>query len=257
VKGRPLRFQLALIGHLVRREFVLSYRRSTLGFLWSLLLPLAQLLVLVLVFDTIVPLGIERYPAFVFSGLLPWTWFSTCVSMACGLFIANRDLVRHPDFRPAVLMVVTAIAGMITYLAALPILLVVMVTHGQWIGPAVLFFPVLGLVEGVLIVGLGLLVATLNVFYRDIQYLTGVGLMLLFYLTPVFYRPPDATRGTLGLLYDLNPMAGLVQGYRAIFFDGTMPSLFALAIATVLSALVAVVGYAVYRRAEHDMIDVL
>ena len=91
------------------------------------------------------------------------------------------------------------------------------------LGPALLALPLLLLIEGTLIVGLGLVAATLNVFYRDVQHVVSVGLMLLFYLTPVFYDV-DPTMAGAQLLYFVNPMAALVDGYRAIFFSGVLPA---------------------------------
>ena len=256
MRGRSIAHTLALIRHLVRRDFILNYRRSTLGVLWSLLLPLAQLGVMVVVFGTLVPLGIPRYPAFVFSALLPWTWFSSTVSAACMLFLSNRDLVRRPGFSPALLMVVAMLSSLITYLAGVPILLAVMLWHGDGLSPVLVFFPLLTVIEGVLIVGVGLLVATLNVFYRDVQYITVVAVMLLFYLTPVFYRLPEDVPG-VALLYVLNPMAGLIEGYRAVFFYGVSPSPGHLVQACISTALVALIGYAAYRRAEQHLVDLV
>src|SRR5690349_12472344 len=111
--GMPRLKQVAyhadLLRHLVWRDFSLRYKRSALGVLWSLVSPLSQLLVLVFLFQSVVPLNIEAYPAFVFTALLPWSWFSASVGSACGLFIVNRDLVRHPNFDPAYLMVVNTL----------------------------------------------------------------------------------------------------------------------------------------------------
>src|SRR5688572_28525342 len=103
---KSFRHQLDLVRHLVRRDFSLRYHDSALGFLWFLLLPFAQLLVLVLLFQHVVPLNIEAYPAFVFSALLPWAWFSASVAEAGSLFLNNRDLLRQPHFVPATLMIV-------------------------------------------------------------------------------------------------------------------------------------------------------
>jgi lipopolysaccharide transport system permease protein len=89
----PIMYRRDLMAHLVRRDFALRYHDSTLGVLWSLLHPLAQLLVLVCLFQSVIPLGIEAYPAFVFSALLPWSWFITSVGSAGGLFSGSRDLL--------------------------------------------------------------------------------------------------------------------------------------------------------------------
>jgi ABC-type polysaccharide/polyol phosphate export permease len=120
-----------LIRHLVRRDFTLRYHASALGVLWSVLLPLTQLLILVFLFRRVLPLGIEAYPAFLFSALLPWAWLSTCLSSAGSLFLGNRDLVRRPGFAPPVLIVVNTLSNLLTYLVSLPILLAVLVFYDR------------------------------------------------------------------------------------------------------------------------------
>jgi ABC-type polysaccharide/polyol phosphate export permease len=245
-----------LVRHLVRRDFRLRYHGSTLGIAWSLALPLAQLLVLVFLFQRVVPLGIEAYPAFVFSALLPWTWFSTCVGGAGSLFIGNRDLVRRPDFAPLTIVLVSTLANLLGYLLSLPILVLVCAAYHRALAPAVLVLPLLLLIEGVLILGVSLVVATLNVFYRDVQHIVGVALTLLFYLTPVFYRGHEAG-SAYQLLFTLSPIAVLVQAHRAIFFHGEVPALGPLLGAAMTSSLVCAAGWLLFRRQEHDIVDVI
>ena len=250
----PLRYQLDLLLHLVRRDFVLRYKRSALGVLWSLLVPLAQLLVLVFIFTRIVPLKIEDYPAFLFSALLPWTWFSTCLGSAGRIFYDNRDLMFQPNFDPFVLVVVNVLSNLLIYLAAVPILLLLLLLYGRPPTCAISFWPVLVLIQGVLTVGLGLIIATLNVFYRDVEHSVGIALLLLFYMTPVFYGS-DAISGPLSMVYSLNPIAGLITHYRAIFFFGRNPEMVSLWSLGLFSLFVAVMGYALYRRRLPRVID--
>jgi ABC-type polysaccharide/polyol phosphate export permease len=242
------------VRHLVRRDFRLRYHDSSLGVAWSLLLPLAQLVVLVFLFQRVVPLGIDAYPAFVFSGLLPWSWFSACVSAAGTAFVGSRDLVRRPGFEPSTLVVVSTLSNMLGYVVTLPLLVIVCAVSGRPLTAAVLMLPVVLLIAEALILGVCLIVATLNVFYRDVQHIVGVALTLLFYLTPVFYRGHEAGE-RYQWLFTLSPIAVLVQAHRAIFFEGRVPSLGPLLLAAVISALVCAVGWLVYRRAQHDVVD--
>lgn len=255
-RSNAVLYQFDLLRHLVWRDFSLRYKQSALGILWSLLLPFAQLLVMVFLFQAVVPLGIEAYPAFVFSALLPWNWFSASLSSACGLLIGNRDLVRHPNFTPARLMLVNTLSNLITYLAALPILIAVLLIYGRVPSAALLALPLLMLIQATLTVGLSLIIATLNVFYRDVQHVVVVSLMLLFYLTPVFYRP-QAVAERYHLVYKVNPIAVLVQGYRSIFFEASPPDWGALLYAAALSIVVYGLGAFIYSRQQHDIIDTI
>jgi homopolymeric O-antigen transport system permease protein len=252
----PRRFvyHFDVLRHLVWRDYSLRYKHSFLGLLWSLVLPLSQLLVLVFLFQAVVPLNIEAYPAFVFCGIMPWGWFSSSLSSACGLFINNRDLIRHPNFGPASLTVINTLSNLITFVAALPLLIIVLVAYGRPMTPALLLLPLLLVIQGVLIAGLSLIIATWNVFYRDVQHIVVVALMLLFYLTPVFYRP-QAVAAQYQIVYRLNPMAVMIKNYRAIFFEGSYPTWESLLFTALASAAVYMVGYIVYSRQQHDIID--
>jgi ABC-type polysaccharide/polyol phosphate export permease len=250
-----LSYQLDLLWHLVKRDFTLRYKGSVLGILWSLLLPLAQLLVLVFLFQRVIPLGIDSYPAFVFTALLPWTWFSSCLNSAGSLFLGNRDLIKKPGFSPCILVGVNTLSNLLLLLVVLPVLVIMIVAfYGKSLTLYFLLLPVLLGIHVMLIWGLCLFIATLNVFYRDIQYIMSVFVMLLFYLTPVFYNPSAITED-YRFLYNLNPLAVLIQAYRAIIFFGKAPEWGYLSIAFVISLLSCVVGYVFYRKKLHEIVD--
>ena len=255
-RWRSITYQFDLLRHLVWRDFTLRYKQSVLGTLWSLMLPLTQLLVMIFVFQSVVPLNIEAYPAFVFSALLPWNWFSSSVLASCGLFLGSRDLVRHPNFIPARLMLITLLSNMITFLVALPLLIGLLLLYGRPLTPAVAILPVLMLIQGVLTMGLGLVIATLNVFYRDIQHLVGIILSLLFYLVPVFYRPQSVVE-QYKFVYEINPIAVVIQSYRTVLFYGQYPSVESILFASITSLAVYGLGLFIYRSRQHDIIDMI
>ena len=242
-----------LILNLARRNFILAYKGSTLGILWSALLPLSQLLVLVFVFRRILPLGIEDFPAFVFAALLPWNWFSNSINSASNIFLVNRDLMRQPHFAPRTLVVVDALTNLLTYLISLPILLALLTLHGRGVTISLLFFPLLVLIQGILTVGLGLIIATLNIFYRDVAHIVSVAIMLVFWLTPIFYRPEIVPK-EYRLLFTLNPLTPLVESYRAVFF-GTPMDWNSLLICCIISVMIYIFGYIIYQRQLPDIID--
>lgn len=252
----PGTYRRDLLLHLVRRDFVLRYKRSALGILWSLLVPLAQLLVLAFVFSRIVPLHIEDYPAFLFAGLLPWTWFSACVGSAGGIFYNNRDLMFQPNFDPVILVAVNTLSNLLLYLAALPILMAFLLWYGRPINWALTAWPILVLVEAILISGLSLVIATLNVHYRDVEHSVSIALVLLFFMTPVFYQP-EAISGPLVLIFGLNPVAELLRDYREIFFYGRWPSWTSVLGLGLFSIMTCLAGYVVYRSQLPRVMDEL
>ena len=251
-----LTYYFDLIFHLVRCDFSLRFKGSTFGVLWSLMLPLAQLLVLIFVFQKVIPLNIDAYPAFVFSALLPWTWFSSSINSACNLFINNRGLMWRPNFAPINLIIVNTLSTLLLYLVVLPILFGVLVFYGRAMTLTLLILPLLILIQCILIIGLSLIIATLNVFYRDIAHIVSVVLMLLFYITPVFYWSQKVDEN-YRILYKLNPLAVLIQSYRTILFYGTAPEWGSLLLLGVTSVGVCGLGYLIYSRQLHKVLDTI
>lgn len=245
-----------LVCHLVRCDFNQQYKGALLGVLWSFLLPLAQLVVLVFIFQKIVPLGIDAYPAFVFSALLPWTWLSNSLNSASNLFIRNRSLIWQPNFAPFTLILVNTLSNFLMFFVVLPILFGVLLFYGRSLSLSLLILPLLMVIQGFFIVGMSLIVATLNVFYRDVQHIVSVGIMLLFYLTPIFYWYPDINKH-YRIVFILNPIAIMIKSYRAILYYGTLPEWYTLPLLSFASVLVCGLGYFIYKRQIHTVIDAI
>jgi lipopolysaccharide transport system permease protein len=253
---RSLGYQFDLVRHLVWRDFVLRYKGSVFGVLWYLLPPLVQLLVLVYLFGRVVPLNIEAYPAFVFCGLLPWTWFSTCLNSAGYLFINNRDMVRRPNFSASALVITNVLSNLFHFLLFLPILIVLLAIYYRGLTFNLLFLPLLIFIQFVLILGLDLMIATLNVFYHDVQQIVNVAVTLIFYLTPVFYTVQIIPE-KFQWVYQMNPIALLVYNYRKIFFYGSTPEWHQLLLSAGLSLVIFALGSMVYIRGHDDIYDTL
>jgi lipopolysaccharide transport system permease protein len=245
-----------LLRELVARDIKLRYKRSLLGVGWSLLVPLAQLVVLYLVFHHLLPLNIPNYTTFLFTGILPWTWFQTSLMAASGTIVDNRDLVRQVGFSVAVLPTVTVISQLIHFLLALPILAFFLFLDGYRLSVSILLLPLVILIQFVLTLSLAYIVATLQVTFRDTQYLLGILLFLFFYLTPVFY---DAAviPASVQPLYQLNPMVHLLDAYRSIFIRAELPAVMPLLMLCFLSTTILLVGYVVFMRARDEFVDEL
>lgn len=253
---KSLEYNADLVLHLVKRSFHLRYKGSVIGILWYLLFPLSQLLVLVFLFGKVVPLNIDAYPAFVFCALLPWVWFSSCLNSSASLFIANRDLIRKPNFAPLVLIIVDTLSNLLAYLIFLPVLFLMLALYDHYVSFSLIYFPLLIFIQGLLIIGLGMIISTMNVFYRDIQQIVSVGVMLLFYLTPVFYRS-EAISSNFKLLFTLNPIAVLIQSYRSVIFYGSAPEWGPLLFSAAISVVICVFGFLIYKRRFPDIFDAL
>lgn len=241
---------------LVGRDMKLRYRRSVIGVAWSLLNPLAQLLVLNFVFKRVLPLDIPNYTVFLFTGLLAWNWFSTSLYSATGAIVDNRELVKRPGFPAPLLPVVSLTSNFIHFLLALPVLLFFVWTGGIPLTWAALALPPVFVVQFVFTLGVAYLVAGLHVTFRDTQYLLGIFLLLGFYLSPVFYDPA-AIPAAYQTLYRLNPMAVLIDTYRQILLSGTVPHGPALLILAGVSAVLLWLGYRIFERSGLRFVEEL
>ena len=245
-----------MIWHLVKREFQLRYAGSMLGFLWSLAVPLSQLLMLVFVFNKVIPLNIPNFPVFVFAAILPWSWFSSTLLASGDAFIGSRDLLRYPNFPPAAIIAVNSASHLMTMFLSLPVLFGMLYWYDlefPW-----LFLPALPLlifVQAILTIGLSFIVATANVFYRDVSQITGIIVSLLFFLTPIWYAPQ--LKSEYGLLFQINPMSLIVHNYRMVLLKGRWLDWPSLMTAGLIGAAFLTVGYLTYRHLQSDMIDAI
>jgi len=253
-----------LIGNLVIRDLKVRYKNSVLGFLWSLLNPLLLMLVFTVVFTVMLPnYSVPSFPAFVLCGLLPWNFFTTSIMTSVTSISGSGHLVKKVYFPREVLTISNVLANFVNFLLALPVLFGLMAAFGIPFTAWLLYLPLIMVVELLFTMGVSLVLATLNVFYRDTAVIMEVLVQAWFFLTPVFY-PIDllpATAKVLGwtfplrrALYIVNPMASIIASYRSILYgnvDGSPPTApgWDFFLRTAITALLAfVIGYAVFRR---------
>jgi len=241
---------------LVARDMKLRYKRSILGIAWSLLTPLAQLAVYYFVFTVLLPLSVPNYVSFLFSGVLVWSWFQMSLFQATSAIVDNRELIKRTGFPAAILPTVTVTTHLIHFLVALPILFVLMALGGSPITSAILALPLVIALQFILTLSLAYFTATFYVAFRDTQYLLGVLLNLLFFLTPIFYKASDLPQA-YQKLYHLNPMVHMVEFYRAILLSGKLPDSGALLLLTIPSIGMLFLGYHVFTRASDHFVDEL
>ncbi len=245
-----------LLRELVARDMKLRYKRSVLGFAWSLLNPLAQLLVFNFVFRLVLPVGIPKYSSFLFSGLLAWNWFTSSLLLGTSAIVGNPDLVKQPGFPVAILPTARVATDLVHYLLALPVLLVFLLWDGTRLTVAVAALPIVIGLQFAVTLGLVYLVATLYVAFRDMQYLLGVILQMLFFLTPVFYDPKGIP-ARFQIVYYLNPMTYLLGAYRRILLEGRLPNPGAMLMVCIFAGVLLSFAYLIFMRASMRFVDEL
>jgi lipopolysaccharide transport system permease protein len=232
-----------LVRNLVSRDLKVRYRESFIGFGWSLLNPLLMTAVFYLVFHVFLRNPTPMFPVFLLCGILPWNWCAAAVIGGVGSVVGSSALIKKVYFPRELLPISIVLSNMVHFLLALPVLLLMMVIFGAPFTAGILFIPLLMLIQLVFLAGVALFLSCLNVFLRDTASIMEVLVSLWFFMTPVFYRVDDVASQWAGLLFLVNPMASLVTAYRAILYDGQLPSLASLGITSLTAAIVLVAGY--------------
>jgi lipopolysaccharide transport system permease protein len=214
---------------------------------------LAQLAVLVFLFGKVLHLNIPNYPVFVFVGLLGMNWFSTGVNTAASSVLGQRHLVMQPRLPTSVLPIVAVAVPFVDVLFALPVLVLLLAlsTGLTW---SLLACPLIFALEFLLIAGVALLVAGVSVYFRDVPNLIGVGLMILFYLTPVFYSG-SRLPGRFRWVFELNPLGTIIDAYRWLLLGTPSPGAARLGAVVAVAAVLLWLGHRVFARLAPSFAD--
>lgn len=231
-----------LIATLVSKELKARYRGSFLGMIWTFLNPLLLLLVYSLVFSIYMRVQMENYALFVFTGLLPWIWFSSSLADGASSVVSSGSLITKSMFPAEVLPMVKILSNLMNYVFSLPLLLLFMVVYGVPLRPSILWLPLVMTAQLVLTLGLVYFLSALNVRFRDTQHVLGNLITLWFFLTPVLYSVNQAPANYKHLLY-LNPMTVLAVSYQDIFLYGKTPNITALLALILAGVVVTLIGF--------------
>jgi len=241
---------------IVSKELRLRYKGTTLGFFWSLLHPLALMLVFSVVFGSILKNRAEDFHLYLLAGLLSWQWLAGSLTAAASSVVQNAQLVRRTRFNYAFLPLAVVANHLIHFTLSLPVLIAFLLVDGRepqliWLVGA----PVLLVVQGLLVSGLSLMVAGLNVYYRDIAQLVPIALTLWFWCTPIVYEV-SLLSGTAKRLVAINPATPMITAWRGLLLQGTLESSVCL-LAAAWGVLFAIVGAIAFTKLEKGFGDVL
>ena len=242
---------------LVRRALRSRYKGSILGFFWTFASPLLQLGVYTLIFSHILKAPAEHYSLFLFTALIPWLFFSACLTGGAGCVLAEKELVRKIWFPRAVLPIAFVTSSFVNMLLCFLIILPASVFSGVRLHPAgLLLLPLVMAAEYLLALGTALLVSAVTVYFRDMEHILGILSMLWMYLTPVMYditMIPERFRPFLLC----NPMTAVIGCFRDILCRGTLPDPAALFYSAVQGATALLLGWCVFEHLQRRFAEVL
>lgn len=259
-----------MFANLTLRELRGKYKRSVLGWGWSMVNPLAQMGIFTLVFGFFLkvepptgdPSGLHVFAFFLLCGLLPWTFLSNGITAGMGALLANANLVKKVWFPRQLLVASTVGSFGVSFLIELGVLTVALLIAGNMVVPWLI--PVFGvvLIQVAFVLGLALALAVWNVYFRDLEYLVGIGLQFWFYATPIVYPVrvvEKALEDQPGLLtlYRLNPMTRFSEVYRDLYYSLRGPTLADIAFLLACAAASLVIGWIAFNRLEGRLAEEL
>lgn len=246
----------------VKREFALRYRNSMLGSAWLILQPLAQILIFTVVFAKVMKArlpdaaGTFSYSVFLCAGVLTWGFFTEIVSRSQNVFLEKADLIKKLSFPRVCLPVIVILNAALGFAIIFGIFTIFLLITGQFPGWAYLaVFPVLA-IHTLFAIGLGMILAVLNVFFRDVGKLFEIIIQFWFWMTPIVYPISSLPEWVLPII-KLNPMVPLVVTYQDILLRGKMPDWGGLVHIILLALLLCAAGLRLYIRRSGEMVDEL
>ncbi len=242
---------------LVRKDLRGRYKGSVLGFMWTFINPLLQLCIYTVVFSTIMRAGIDKFYVFLFVALVPWLFFSACLTNGSTVILTNQDLVKKIYFPRIVLPVSYVTSCFVNMLFSFVVVFAMLIAtrYGMNV-KALLYLPVIMLIEYVLALGIALISSACTVYLRDLEHILGIVSMGWMYLTPIVY-PPEMVPEKFQVYFNLNPMTPIVTAYRDILYYKQPPQMETLVHATILGVVVVVIGSIVFNKLQKGFIEEL
>ncbi|MCX6690744.1 MAG: ABC transporter permease [Methanoregula sp.] len=250
----------SLILELAKRDFTERYSGSALGFMWSFIYPLINILIYMIIFGSLMGArlpgtsSIWGYGVYLIAGLVPWTAFANTVTRASTVFLDKKNIIAkiHVDLPTLPLFIV--ISESVTFVVTLAIFLVILLITGIPLSWYLVLIPLIYLIQQVFAYALGFFLAMFVVFLRDLKEVVVIGFQIWFWFTPIVYvfsiLPPLAQQVLI-----LNPMLAIVSAYHDIFMFQRMPSFFYLALVLIASVVLIVVDYVIFKKLEKDIRD--
>jgi lipopolysaccharide transport system permease protein len=258
LRARELWRSRELVYFLAWRDIKVRYRQTVLGIAWAVLQPVLMMLVFTGIFSRLarVPSEGVPYPLFAFTALVPWTLFSTALAQSSASVVASQNLIRKVYFPRLAIPVSTMLSALVDFGLALLVLLALAAWYGVPLTPRVLWLPPLILLALAAALGIGLWLSALNVLYRDVQYVIPFLTQLWLFATPIAY-PSSLLDPRWRDVLALNPLAGVVEGFRwALLGTGRAPGGM-IAISTAATLCILVGGVLYFLRMERTFADVV
>ena len=240
----------------VKKEIRGRYKNSILGVLWSFLNPLLQLAVYAIIFGALLAGGDPTYHIYICVALIPWTFFTTSITQSSFTVIGNADIIKKVYFPREILPISVVTSGAVNFLISVTIIVFFVLLSGIGLSWHLIFFPIVLLIQYILLLGIGFIVSAITVYFRDLEHIIGIILLAAFYGTPIVYKL-EQLPANLQVIMQLNPMTHIIDAYRAIFYYQQVPNLGVLGILFAISMALLVAGYFVFKKLQKGFAEQL
>ncbi len=231
----------------VHKDIRGKYKGSFLGILWSFINPLLTTFIYSIIFSVLLRSTQEHYVVYVILGILPWTWFTNTMSMT-NTYLINGGIIKKVYFPREILSISVVTSGLVNFLISCLIILIFVIFSGIGLSWNILFLPIILIVQYTLQLGIFLIISSIDVYVRDLEYIVNFFVQMLFYATPILYSVDMF--GKYKWILNLNPLTTIFAGYRDIFYYKAMPNFQALGIVFLFSFVVLLIGTIVFKKLE-------
>lgn len=246
-----------MISSLIKRDLRGRYKGSFLGFMWTFINPLFQLVIYTLVFSNFMQMGIDKFYMFLFVALVPWIFFNSCLQMGATCVLDNKEMVKKIYFPRMVLPLSYVFSNFINMLFCFVVIFAVIFATGFGLNvKALLYFPIVLLTELILALGITMITSACTVFVRDLQHVLSIVGLGWMYLTPVVYPEsmvPDKYRAA----FQLNPMFPIIRAYRDILYYKKVPHISTLIQAICMGIILVIAGMALFHHLQKKFVEEL
>jgi ABC-type polysaccharide/polyol phosphate export permease len=247
ISSHPILLQL------VNQQLVLRYRRTFLGYFWTLVNPLMMMSVMAIVFSTLFKVDLKTFAIFLFAAMIPWNFFNAVVTQSGMAFINNEGLIKKIYLPKALFPLSIALASLIDSFLSFIALFIFIIALGGGLTWALLFLPISFVLLFFFAIGIGLVMSIATVFFRDLQYVIIIAMQGFFFLTPILYKP-DSLAGKVAWLVSLNPVTPFIQLFRAPLVEGILPSASVILQAIIIATISMLIGLFIFLREEKNIV---
>ena len=236
-----------LLYNLVYRDLTVRYKRSVIGFFWTMLNPLLLMMIFVIIFSSLFRFSLPHYETYFLSEYLPWMFFSQTTIVAMQSMNWNGALMKRVRVPKSIFALASTLSGLVNLVLSYVPLLLIMAVRGVPIRPAILFLPVTWALIALFTFGFALALSSISVFFVDVREMYAIALTAVMYLTPMIY-PASIVPARYRAIFQANPLVYLLQIARDPIYSGKLPDAHNLILSVVVALVSFVIGWSIFRR---------